>query len=143
MPVQIGLSNGEKWVVEGDLDATVNAMSGPGDMYTVEGGGRRISSATRSPTSLRKRRAACTRSAGSFSARRCLGAADEPQLRPVLLCLQDRRLPLPRQILKGGGPRAAPHGTLDAEGRPARRVVVGRRPSRRGRLSTALAIGKA
>jgi hypothetical protein len=43
MPVQIGLSNGEKWVVEGDLDATVNAMSGPGDMYTVEGGrGRRI-----------------------------------------------------------------------------------------------------
>ena len=43
MPVQIGLSNGEKWVIEGDLDATVNAMSGPGDMYTVEGGrGRRI-----------------------------------------------------------------------------------------------------
>jgi hypothetical protein len=43
MPVQIGLSNGEKWVVEGDLDATVNAMSGPGDMYTVEGAhGRRI-----------------------------------------------------------------------------------------------------
>ena len=43
MPVQIGLSNGEKWVVEGDLDATVNAMSGPGDMYTVEGDrGRRI-----------------------------------------------------------------------------------------------------
>jgi hypothetical protein len=43
MPVQIGLSNGEKWVVEGDLDATVNAMSGPGDMYTVEGGrGQRI-----------------------------------------------------------------------------------------------------
>jgi hypothetical protein len=43
MPVQIGLSNGEKWVVEGDLDATVNAMSGPGEMYTVEGGrGRRI-----------------------------------------------------------------------------------------------------
>ena len=41
MPVQIGLSNGEKWVVEGDLDATVNAMSGPGDMYTVEGGGGR------------------------------------------------------------------------------------------------------
>jgi hypothetical protein len=35
MPVQIGLSNGEKWVVEGDLDATVNAMSGPGDMYTA------------------------------------------------------------------------------------------------------------
>jgi len=43
MPVQIGLSNGEKWVVEGDLDATVNSMSGPGDMYAVEGGrGRRI-----------------------------------------------------------------------------------------------------
>ena len=43
MPVQIGLSNGEKWVIEGDLDATVNAMSGPGVMYTVEdGGGRRI-----------------------------------------------------------------------------------------------------
>ena len=41
MPVQIGLSNGEKFVVEGDLDATVNAMSGPGDMYTVEGGGGR------------------------------------------------------------------------------------------------------
>ena len=41
MPVQIGLSNGEKWVIEGDLDATVNAMSGPGDMYTVEGGGGR------------------------------------------------------------------------------------------------------
>ena len=41
MPVQIGLSNGEKWVVEGDLDATVNAMSGPGVMYTVEGGGGR------------------------------------------------------------------------------------------------------
>ena len=40
MPVQIGLSNGEKWVVEGDLDATVNAMSGPGVMYTVEGGRR-------------------------------------------------------------------------------------------------------
>ncbi len=29
-----------------------------------------------------------------------LVAADEPQLRPVLLCLQDRRLPLPGQILK-------------------------------------------
>jgi hypothetical protein len=42
MPVQIGLSNGEKWVVEGDLNATVNAMSGPGVMYKVEGGGRRI-----------------------------------------------------------------------------------------------------
>ena len=43
MPVQIGLSNGEKWVVEGDLNATVNAMSGPGVMYTVEDGrGRRI-----------------------------------------------------------------------------------------------------
>ena len=43
MPVQIGLSNGEKWIVEGDLDATVNAMSGPGVMYTVEGDrGRRI-----------------------------------------------------------------------------------------------------
>jgi hypothetical protein len=27
-------------------------------------------------------------------------AADDPQLRPVLLCLQNRRLPLPRQILK-------------------------------------------
>ena len=40
MPVQIGLSNGEKWVVEGDLNATVNAMSGPGVMYTVEGGRR-------------------------------------------------------------------------------------------------------
>ena len=30
-------------------------------------------------------------------------APDEAQLRPVLLRLQDRRLPLPRQILEGGG----------------------------------------
>jgi hypothetical protein len=29
-----------------------------------------------------------------------LVAADKPQLRPVLLSRQDRRLPLPRQILK-------------------------------------------
>ena len=42
MPVQIGLSNGDKWVVEGDLDATVNAMSGPGVMYQIEDGRRRI-----------------------------------------------------------------------------------------------------
>jgi hypothetical protein len=32
-----------------------------------------------------------------------LVAADEPQLRPVLLCLKDRRLPLARQILEAGG----------------------------------------
>jgi hypothetical protein len=43
MSVQIGLSNGSKWVVEGEFEATVNAMSGPGNMFTVEGGrGRRI-----------------------------------------------------------------------------------------------------
>ena len=35
-------------------------------------------------------------------AARRLVVADEPQLRPGLLCLKDRRLPLPRQILKGG-----------------------------------------
>ena len=30
-------------------------------------------------------------------------ARDDAQLRQVLLCLQDRRLPLPRQILESGG----------------------------------------
>ena len=67
MPVQIGLSNGEKSVIEGDLDATVNAMSGPGDMYTVEGGhGRRIY-ILRDQIAyvLEEAPAACTRSAGS------------------------------------------------------------------------------
>ena len=29
-----------------------------------------------------------------------LVAADDPHVRPILLCLQDRRLPLPRQILE-------------------------------------------
>jgi RNA polymerase sigma factor (sigma-70 family) len=32
-----------------------------------------------------------------------LVASDDAQLRQVLLCLQDRRLPLPRQILESGG----------------------------------------
>src|SRR5215213_2864850 len=61
MPVQIGLSNGEKWVVEGDLDATVNAMSGPAicTQLKATAGGGSTSSATRSPTSLRKRRGTC------------------------------------------------------------------------------------
>jgi hypothetical protein len=32
-----------------------------------------------------------------------LVAADDPQLRPVLFCVQDRGLQLPRQILEGAG----------------------------------------
>jgi DNA-directed RNA polymerase specialized sigma24 family protein len=32
-----------------------------------------------------------------------LVARDDAQLRQVLLCLKDRRLPLPRQILESGG----------------------------------------
>jgi hypothetical protein len=34
---------------------------------------------------------------------RGLKVRDKPQLRPVLLCLEDRRLPLPRQVLEGVG----------------------------------------
>src|SRR5215204_2872781 len=47
-----------------------------------------------------------------------LVARDDAQRRPLLFRLQDRRLPLPRQILQSWRPRAAPRGTLDAEDRP-------------------------
>ena len=42
---------------------------------------------------------------------RCSVAADDPRLRPVLLGLQNRRLPLPRAAPRTCPPRAAPRGT--------------------------------
>ena len=41
----------------------------------------------------------------------------DAEVRPVPFRLQDRRLPLPGQILEAGGSRPAPRGTLDAGGR--------------------------
>jgi hypothetical protein len=58
-----------------------------------------------------------------------LAAADDPQVGPVLLCLQDRRLPPagtdPRKCPRRGEPR----GTLGAGGRSSRTTVGRRRPS--------------
>jgi hypothetical protein len=69
-----------------------------------------------------------------------LVAADDPQVGRVLFCLQDRRLPLTGQILEGVGVEQRLVETRCVGRRSYRRPAGSRRPSRRGRLSSALAI---
>ena len=78
-------------------------MSGPGETDTVEGGGGRGVDVLRDQIAYLLDAVPGGQRAperGVVNAGDAPSLLISPQLRPVLLCLQDRRLPLPKQILK-------------------------------------------